>query len=72
MDIVEFAEKVCGCELLPYQKEMLIKMQEMKKEGKTVYVNVFPGRAQHLTLLESILMSIYGKGVDSNGQTTNY
>ena len=72
MDIVEFTEKLCGCELLPYQKEILIKMEEMRKEGKPVYVNVFPGRAQGLTMLRTIMMYIYGIGGDLNEQKTNH
>jgi tRNA A37 N6-isopentenylltransferase MiaA len=37
MDIVEFAEKVCGMELLEYQKESLRRMHELSSKGR-IYI----------------------------------
>ena len=37
MDIVEFAEKVCGMELLEYQKEFLRRTHELSSKGK-IYI----------------------------------
>lgn len=33
MDIIEFVEKVCGCQLLDYQKEFLRKMQDVSRDS---------------------------------------
>lgn len=37
MDIVEFAEEMCGVELLEYQKAFLRKMHEVSSKGK-IYI----------------------------------
>ena len=34
MDIVEFAENICGVKLFEYQKEFLRKMNELRSDGK--------------------------------------
>jgi hypothetical protein len=39
MDIVEFAENVCGIELLECQKEFLRKMNELRSEGKIYLIH---------------------------------
>lgn len=33
MDVIEFIEKVCGCQLLDYQKEFLRRMQNVSRDG---------------------------------------
>lgn len=37
MDIVEFAEKVCGCELTSWQKELLRQFDSLPRNCKLVY-----------------------------------
>ena len=48
MDIVDFVEKVCGVELLEYQKRLLIEMQKMPRNVKIIngrkgYYIIMPG-----------------------------
>lgn len=48
MDIIEFAEKICGIELLPYQKELLKKFESLPKGERFI---CFPPRCgKRLTL----------------------
>lgn len=37
MDIIEFAEKVCGCNLVAWQKELLKRIDSLPKDYKLVY-----------------------------------
>lgn len=39
MNIVEFAENICGVKLLPYQKEVLKKINDLPPGSKLVYCN---------------------------------
>lgn len=37
MDIIEFAEKVCGCKLMIWQKELLRYIDSLPRDCKLVY-----------------------------------
>lgn len=37
MDIIEFAEKVCGCKLMSWQKELLKRVDDLPRDYKLVY-----------------------------------
>lgn len=39
MDIVEFAENICGVELYDYQKEFLRKMDALRHDGKIYFLH---------------------------------
>ena len=47
MDIVEFAEKACGCKLLPYQQELLLRLNELRRDGK-IYIVYGPKGQIHI------------------------
>lgn len=44
IDIIEFVEKVCGCQLLDYQKEFLRKMQNVSRDGDYHMLQLRSGR----------------------------
>jgi hypothetical protein len=44
MDVIEFVEKVCGCQLLDYQKEFLRKMQSVSGKDNYQIVCLRSGR----------------------------
>ena len=37
MDIIEYAEKVCGCELTSWQKELLRQVDSLPRDHRLVY-----------------------------------
>jgi hypothetical protein len=44
MDVIEFVEKVCGLQLLDYQKEFLRKMQSVSRDGDYHMLQLRSGR----------------------------
>lgn len=37
MDIIEYAERICGCELMSWQKELLRRVDSLPRDYKLVY-----------------------------------
>lgn len=52
MDIIEFAEKVCGIELLPYQKEFLKKLESLPRDQKLICLPGRHGRRLTMDIIE--------------------
>lgn len=44
MDVIEFVEKVCGCQLLDYQKDFLRRMQNVSGKDNYQVVCLRSGR----------------------------
>lgn len=58
MTYVEYAVNVLGIELLPYQKDILNKAEQCKKEGKKLTINI-PQR-QGKALLNNCMQQKFG------------
>ena len=58
MTAVEYAVNVLGIDLLPYQKDILNKVEQCKKEGKNFTINI-PQR-QGKTILNNCMQQKFG------------
>ena len=52
MDIIEFAEKICGIELLPSQKEFLKKLESMPRDQRIIWLPPRHGKRLTLDIIE--------------------